>query len=88
MGFNERKVAQMAAFFLGQSNGKMPHLKLMALLYLSDREAMRAFGWTISGDSLISISRGPVLLQALKLMNGDANSRHQPPMGQPQAPGA
>ncbi|WP_297500561.1 Panacea domain-containing protein [Ferrovum sp.] len=75
MGFNERKVAQMAAFFLGQSNGKMPHLKLMALLYLSDREAMRAFGWTISGDSLISISRGPVLLQALKLMNGDAKSQ-------------
>lgn len=73
MGFNERKVAQMAAFFLGQSQDwKMPHLKLMALLYLSDREAVRAFGWTISGDCLISLYRGPVLLRTLNLMNGDA----------------
>lgn len=47
--FNERKAAQMAAFFLGQLlDRKMPHLKLMKLLYLSDREAVRAFGWPIS----------------------------------------
>jgi hypothetical protein len=69
MRFNERKVAQMAAFVLGQSQEmKVPHLKLMALLYLSDREAMRAFGWTISGDSLISMPHGPVLTQTFCLM--------------------
>jgi hypothetical protein len=69
MRFNERKVAQMAAFFLGQSpEGKMPHLKLMTLLYLSDREAVRAFGWTISGDRLISMPHGPVLTQTFCLM--------------------
>jgi len=75
MRFNERKVAQMAAFFLGQSQDwKMPHLKLMALLYLSDREAVRAFGWTISGDRLISLSSGPVLSRTLNLINGNAKS--------------
>ena len=62
--FNERKAAQMAAFFLGQLlDRKMPHLKLMKLLYLSDREAVRAFGWPISGDRLVSMPHGPVLSQ-------------------------
>jgi uncharacterized phage-associated protein len=74
--FNERKVAQMAAFFLGQSQeSRMPHLKLMKLLYLSDREAMRAFGWPISGDRLVSMPHGPVLSQTLNLMDGDVESQ-------------
>lgn len=74
--FNERKAAQMAAFFLGQlPDRKMPHLKLMKLLYLSDREAVRAFGWPISGDRLISMPHGPVLSQTLNLMDGDVESQ-------------
>ena len=74
--FNERKAAQMAAFFLGQLlDRKMPHLKLMKLLYLSDREAVRAFGWPISGDRLVSMPHGPVLSQTLNLMDGDVESQ-------------
>lgn len=74
--FNERKAAQMAAFFLGQiPERRMPHLKLMKLLYLSDREAVRAFGWPISGDRLVSMPHGPVLSQTLNLMDGDVESQ-------------
>lgn len=74
--FNERKAAQMAAFFLGQlPDRKMAHLKLMKLLYLSDREAVRAFGWPISGDRLVSMPHGPVLSQTLNLMDGDIESQ-------------
>lgn len=74
--FNERKAAQMAAFFLGQApGGRMPHLKLMKLLCLSDREAVRAFGWPISGDRLVSMPHGPVLSQTLNLMDGDVESQ-------------
>lgn len=74
--FNERKAAQMAAFFLGQlPERKMAHLKLMKLLYLSDREAVRAFGWPISGDRLVSMPHGPVLSQTLNLMDGDVESQ-------------
>ncbi len=73
--FNERKAAHMAAFFLGQlPEMRMPHLKLMKLLYLSDREAVRAFGWPISGDRLVSMPHGPVLSQTLNLMDGDVES--------------
>lgn len=73
--FSERKAAQMAAFFLGQTqDGRMPHLKLMKLLYLSDREAVRSFGWPISGDRLVSMPHGPVLSMTLNLMDGDVES--------------
>jgi uncharacterized phage-associated protein len=74
--FNERKAAQMAAFFLGQTqDSRMSHLKLMKLLYLSDREAVRAFGWPISGDRPVSMPHGPVLSMTLNLMDGDIESR-------------
>ena len=74
--FNERKAGQTAAFFLGQTpEMKMSHLKLMRLLYLSDREAVRAFGWPISGDRLVSMPHGTVLSQTLNLMDGDVESQ-------------
>jgi len=75
-GFNERKAAQIAAFFLDKSTEKkMPHLKLMKLMYLSDREAVRRFGHLISGDHLVSMPHGPVLSMTLNLMDGDVESQ-------------
>lgn len=72
--FNERKVAQMAAFQLGKCGGKMPHLKLMKLLYLADREAMERYGVPISGDRIVAMPHGPVLSMTLNLMDGDVES--------------
>lgn len=60
--FNERKVTHMAAYFLKQGGGQMSHLKLMKLLYLADREAMRRSGFPMSGDRLVSMPHGPVLI--------------------------
>ena len=74
--FNERKAAQIAAFFLDKSaEKKMSHLKLMKLLYLSEREAVRRFGHLISGDHLVSMPHGPVLSMTLNLMDGDVESQ-------------
>ncbi len=72
--FNERKVAQMAAFLLEKSGVSMPHLKLMKLLYLSDREAMGRYGIPISGDRIVAMPHGPVLSMTLNLMDGDVES--------------
>lgn len=68
--FNERRVAQMAAYLLDGAKGRMKHLKLMKLLYLSDRESMRRHGHPISGDRYISMEHGPVLSHTLNLVNG------------------
>ncbi|MGL5292385.1 MAG: Panacea domain-containing protein [Aeromonas sp.] len=73
--FNEERVAQMAAFMLSKRGGQMAYLKLMKLLYLSDREAMSRFGESISGDLMVSMPHGPVLSQTLNLIRG--GSEHQ-----------
>lgn len=74
---NERKVAQMAAYLLARRGGRMSHLKLlklMKLLYLSDREQMRRSGYPISGDRMVSMPHGPVLSMTLNFMDGDVES--------------
>lgn len=74
--FKKRKVAQMVAFFLGQTpDSKMKHQKLMKLMYLSDREALRVLGWPMSGDRFVCLPHGPVLSQTLNLMDGDVESK-------------
>jgi len=68
--FDERKVAQAAAYFLDRRGGEMAHLKLMKLLYLADRESMRRYGEPISQDRMVSMPHGPVLSQTYDLMAG------------------
>lgn len=72
--FNERKVAQMAAYLLGKSGNSMAHLKLMKLLYLADRKSMEQYGFPISGDRIVAMPHGPVLSMTLNLSNGDMES--------------
>ncbi|KJV06263.1 hypothetical protein VZ94_12415 [Methylocucumis oryzae] len=71
---NERKVTQMAAYFLHKRGGRMSHLKLMKLLYLADRESLRLYGLSMSGDCMVSMPHGPVLSMTLNLMDGDVES--------------
>lgn len=68
--FNERRVAQMAAYLLSREKGRMKYLKLMKLLYLADRESMKRHGHPISGDRYVSMEHGPVLSHTLNLING------------------
>lgn len=74
MTFNEPKVSQMAAYFLCKRGGLMSHLKLMKLLYLADRECLRLYGFSMTGDYLVSMPHGPVLSMTLNLMDGDVES--------------
>jgi uncharacterized phage-associated protein len=72
--YNEQKAAQIAAWFIAQEGGTMPHLKLMKLMYLADREAMRTCGFPITGDRFVSMPHGPVLVNTLNHINDDAFS--------------
>jgi len=74
MAFNERKVAQMAAFFIQRNDGCLSILKLMKLLYLADRRALDMFDAPISGDRMVSMPHGPVLSKTYELMNGSGFS--------------
>jgi uncharacterized phage-associated protein len=84
MLFNEKKAAQVAAFFLHKSSspaarmfgqhGRMKHLKLMKLMYLAERQSLEKYGEPMIGDSLFSMNKGPMLSSTLDLINGLSDS--------------
>lgn len=64
----------MAAYMLKRRGGIMSHLKLIKLLYLSDRAALASYGASISGDTFYSLDNGPILSRTLNLMVGFVES--------------
>ncbi len=73
--FSELKVAHMATYFLLKCvNHKMPHMKLMKLLYLADRKALSLYDSSISGDCVVAMPHGPVLTMTLDYINGALQS--------------
>lgn len=72
--FDERKAAQVAAYLLQKRGGTMSHLKLMKLLYLSEREAMDRYERPITYDHFVSMPHGPVLSQTYEYMSGQTSS--------------
>jgi uncharacterized phage-associated protein len=73
--FRDRKVAQIAAFFLSKAaEARLPLLKLMKLLYLADREAIREYGDPMSNDFAVAMPHGPVLSMTFDLINGCTQS--------------
>ena len=70
MLFNEKKAAQVAAFFLLRGKNQLNLLKLMKLMYLAERNSLAKFGEPMIGDRLYSMEHGPVLSHTLNHMNG------------------
>lgn len=68
--FDEKRTAQMAAYFLQKAAGAMPLLKLMKLMYLADRRSIELHGHPITFDRMVSMDHGPVLSTTLNLANG------------------
>lgn len=72
--FNEQKAAQIAAWFIDQEGGSMPHLKLIKLMYLAEREAINRYGFPLTGDRLVAMPHGPVLSITLDHINDEVDS--------------
>lgn len=70
MHFNERKATAVACYFLEKAGGGLEDLKLMKLMYLSEREMIRLANVSITGDVFFSMQNGPVLSITLELMQG------------------
>ncbi|WP_171680315.1 Panacea domain-containing protein [Pelistega suis] len=73
--FQEQKAAQVAAFLIHKANNKLEILKLIKLMYLAERESLRLFGETITGDAFVSMPHGPVLSMTYDCING--NTKHK-----------
>lgn len=65
--FNEKKAIQIAAVFVKRV-GVINYVKLIKLMYLSDRKALLNWERPITGDSYLSMNKGPVLSRTLNLI--------------------
>ena len=67
--FNIEIAGQMAAWFLGRTEGNsMAHLKLIKLLYLAERTSIQRNNYPVLGDELFSMPHGPILSRTLNYM--------------------
>jgi uncharacterized phage-associated protein len=69
--FDERKATEMAAYLLKRAGGSMNYLKLIKLLYIADREALRRWGYPLTGDSYFSLDHGPITSRIMDLVRED-----------------
>ncbi|HUU13757.1 MAG TPA: Panacea domain-containing protein [Terriglobia bacterium] len=66
--FNQKKTTQAAARFLTLAGGRMNYMKLIKLLYLTDRGALLRWGRPVSGDRYYLMKLGPVLTEVHDLI--------------------
>lgn len=55
--------------YLTMNTDIMTDVKLMKMMYLADRQSLLESGYTISEDDFYSMNRGPILSNALNLIN-------------------
>ncbi|WP_315813443.1 MULTISPECIES: Panacea domain-containing protein [unclassified Bradyrhizobium] len=72
MTFNARKASQVIAFFIAR-NGQnaLNILKAIKLVYLSDRQSLKAFGFPILDEPRVSMPHGPVNSTTYSHANGE-----------------
>lgn len=75
--FNERKAAQVAAFFAQKEGESIDVLKLVKLVYLSDRAHMQAYGYPVLNDKFVSMPHGPANSITLNYINGAMRPQEQ-----------
>lgn len=71
MTFREDKATAVAALFIKNAGGELEYLKLLKLMYLAERESLRAMSTSITGDTFYSMKRGPVMSATYDLIKDD-----------------
>lgn len=70
-GFNPRKAAQVAAFFLLNEGRPLRVRQLLKLIYLADRWHLRDYDFPILMDEFVSTERGPINLYTSNYISGN-----------------
>ncbi|HXW15381.1 MAG TPA: Panacea domain-containing protein [Terriglobia bacterium] len=71
MRFDEAKATQVASQVLKLRGGRMHYIKLLKILYLIDREALKRWGIPVTTDSYVSMDHGPVVSNIFNLVTDD-----------------
>ena len=75
--FDIRKAMAAVAFLMEQEDGQLDMFLGLKMLYLADKEALIRWGKTITGDSFVSMPKGPVLTEIYNLFKGSGPEEHQ-----------
>ena len=70
IGYRSRKAAQLAAFFVTKSAGQIDKLKLIKLLYLTERAFLANHELPMLCDELYSLPHGPICSSSLNAIDG------------------
>ena len=72
--YREEKTSQIAASFVSMEGGVIPHLKLIKLLYIADRESMKRTGFPLTFDIMKSLPHGPILDSTLSHIDNKSSN--------------
>jgi uncharacterized phage-associated protein len=70
VGFRSRKSAQLCAHFAVQEGGMIDKLKLIKLIYLTERKCLQDWHRPILFDELFSLPHGPICSSTLNGIDG------------------
>ena len=78
--FNLKKVTALALYFLhrlsNKKSNKVEYIKIIKLMYLSDREMIKRYNKPITGDTYACMRLGPVLLNTYSLISENREKKH------------
>ncbi len=69
-GFRSQKAAQLAALFAQMAGGKIDKLKLIKLIYLSERDFLGEYHFPMLFDEFYSLYNGPICSATLNGIDG------------------
>ncbi len=67
--FDIKKATQAACHFIKKEGGRINYMKLIKLLYIADREALKKWEAPITCDRYFSLPHGPVVSEILDTIN-------------------
>jgi uncharacterized phage-associated protein len=70
IGFRSRKAAQLAAYFAGLSGSQIDKLKLIKLVYMTERGYLGEYHTPLLFDELYSLPHGPICSSTLNGIDG------------------
>jgi len=75
--FDIKKSIAAVAFLMKREGGDLDMFLGLKMLYLADKQALTSWGKTITGDSFVSMPKGPVLSEVYDLFRGSAPREDQ-----------
>ena len=75
--FDIEKTIAAVGFLAEHEGGKLDMFLAIKMLYLGDKESLIRWGTTITGDSFVSLPKGPVLSTIYDLFKGEAPQKFQ-----------